>query len=454
MFPVDEPIKQLAIAIASAGGRSLIVGGFVRDGLLGIASKDYDLEVYGLTLDALEAVLDRQGPVVRVGRAFGVLRLKGIDADISLPRRDNKTGRGHRGFAVELDPELDFAEAGRRRDLTVNSIGYDPLSGEVLDPHGGREDLVARRLRATDARHFSEDPLRGLRVAQFAARFRMEPDEELIALCRALDLSELPGERLFEEFRKLLLKGVTPSVGLRVLERTELIRFFPELAAMLGVPQDPRWHPEGDVWQHTLLVVDRAAEGRSGDERDDLALMFAALCHDVGKALVTEGDGERVHAYQHETAGLAPTDDLLARLRAPTELRTRVAGLVRHHLTPVQLIEDRASDKAFRRLARKLADARIDAELLVRLSRADQLGRGGRDSDDFPAGERFLQRMRALKIDRVAPVDVVKGQHLIARGMKPSPEFGRIIRRCREVQDETGWTDAGQILDRVLDSKT
>ena len=220
----------------------------MRDGLLGHASKDWDIEVFGLDLDALQAVLERFGRVIAVGRAFGVLRLAELDVDFSLPRRDSKVGPGHRGFDVEVDPTLDFETASRRRDLTVNSMGLDPLTEELLDPHGGRADLEAGTLRAVDAATFPEDPLRGLRVAQLSARLSMEPDAELVALCRRLDLSEVSPERILEEFRKLLLQGVRPSLGLAFLRESGLLRHFPELEALVGVPQDPAWHPEGDVW--------------------------------------------------------------------------------------------------------------------------------------------------------------------------------------------------------------
>jgi tRNA nucleotidyltransferase (CCA-adding enzyme) len=452
-IPLDPQIRHLAETIASAGGRAILVGGVVRDALLGIPSKDYDLEVYGLAFDALEGALGRVGRVMKVGRAFGVLRVAGIDADVALPRRDNKTGRGHRGFQVDLDPTLDFAEAARRRDLTINSIGLDPLSGELLDPHGGQRDLAARRLRATDARHFGEDPLRGLRVAQFAARFEMTADDELVALCSNLDLAELPGERLFEEFRKLLLKGRRPALGLSFLATSELLRFFPALAALRGIAQDTRWHPEGDVWTHTLLVVDAAAAERADLGEDDaLALMFAALCHDLGKPQTTAVQGDRVTSHAHETEGVSATQAFLGRLRAPGDLVTRVCGLVRHHVAPAAFVRNGASARAYRRLARALGEAGVNAELLVRLARADRLGRATDEarSGRFPEGETFLERARALAVAAQPPKDAVQGRHLIARGLQPGREFKDLLARCRDVQDETGWDDPQQILDRVL----
>ena len=504
---LDPTVIEIATAVRAAGGRALVVGGWVRDHLLGIRSKDVDVEVFGVGMELLEALLARFGKVHEIGRAFGVFRVGGIDVDVSLPRRDSKRGRGHRGFDVAPDPSLDFAEAARRRDLTVNSIGIDPLTAEVLDPHGGRSDLERRVLRATDPAHFPEDPLRGLRVAQLAARLEMAPDAELSALCRELDLSELSGERVFDEFRKLLLRAERPSLGFRVLEETRQLRFFPELDALRGVEQDPEWHPEGDVWVHTLMVLDVAASLRaashagedahdraarraavmpvtqggtghgadtgagSSDSRghepelaarsttdcpqdgsDDLALMFAALCHDLGKPATTERAGGRIRSHQHDVEGVGPTRALLGRMRAPGALTERVAALVEHHLAPALFIRNGATAKGYRRLARKLERAGVGMELLARVARADHLGRTTEDAlaGRFDAGDAFLAAARAHCVDRGAPRDVVLGRHLIERGLQPGPAFAPILARCREVQDETGWSDPWRILDRVL----
>ena len=447
---LDPGSVEIAEAVRDAGGRAVVVGGWVRDHLLGVGSKDIDIEVFGLGAERLEALLAGFGKVYTVGRAFGVFRVGGIDADFSLPRRDSKRGSGHRGFDVAPDPSLDFAEAARRRDLTVNSIGIDPLTGEVLDPHGGRRDLERRMLRATDPAHFSEDPLRGLRVAQLAARLEMAPDQELIVLCQALDLSELSGERVFDEFRKLLLRAAKPSLGFKVLEDTGLLRFFPELDALRGVPQDPEWHPEGDVWVHTLMALDTAASLRGGGEA--LALMLAALCHDLGKPATTERIGGRVRSYRHDAEGVAPTRALLGRMRAPGALIDQVAALVEHHLAPALFIKNRTTAKGYRRLARKLERAGVSIELLVRVARSDHLGRTTEDAiaGRFDAGDAFLAAARAHCVERTAPRDVVLGRHLIERGLQPGPGFAPILDRCREIQDETGWTDPWPILDRAL----
>ena len=516
-YGLDPKCVEIARAVRDAGGRALVVGGWVRDHLLGVRSKDVDIEVSGLDVERLESVLAGFGRVHAVGRAFGVFRVGGIDVDFSLPRRDSKRGPGHRGFDVTPDPSLGFAQAARRRDLTVNSIGIDPLTGEVLDPHGGRRDLERRVLRSTDPERFPEDPLRGLRVAQLAARLEMAPDEELVALCRALDLGELSGERVFDELAKLLLRAAKPSIGFRFLEDSGQLRFFPELDALRGVPQDPEWHPEGDVWVHTLMVLDAAASLRSGgaglDERDcgpstgspaaadpqdagarranatapaatdaarphdgcehgaegpappaddetrsrdrgdgDLALMLGALCHDLGKPATTRRVDGRIRSYRHDVAGVAPTRALLGRMRAPGALVDRVAALVEHHLAPALFVRNGATVKGYRRLARKLERAGVDIELLVRVARADHLGRTTADAlaGRFDAGDAFLAAARAHSVEHAAPRDAVLGRHLVARGMKPGPGFAPILERCREIQDETGWTDPERILDHAL----
>jgi tRNA nucleotidyltransferase (CCA-adding enzyme) len=450
--PVGRRVHAIGAAIRARGGRALLVGGAVRDALLGQPSKDLDVETFGLGLPELSEVLGEFGEVMTVGQSFGVLMIRGLDVDFSLPRRDSKTGAGHRGFEIQVDPELDFSEAARRRDLTINAIGFDLVTGELLDPHGGVADLEAGRLRATDPQSFSEDPLRGLRVAQFAARFEMEPDAELTRLCSQLDLSELPGERLGEEFNKLLLKGRKPSLGLRFLDESDLIRFFPELAELRGVPQDAEWHPEGDVWIHTLMVLDSAAELRTGDPGEDAALMFAALCHDLGKPATTEVIEGRIRSRGHESAGLPPTSALLERLRISNELIRAVGLLVLHHLSPTLFVQNGAGPRAYRRLARELAAGGVSMELLERIARADQLGRTTEEAlrGEFEAGEAFLEKARQLAIPAEGPKDVVLGRHLIARGLSPSKRFGEILSACREVQDERGWTDPERILDLVL----
>jgi tRNA nucleotidyltransferase (CCA-adding enzyme) len=435
---VIEALRPIAEAIRARGGRAIAVGGFVRDHLLGrpeSQARDLDVEVFGLGADDLTRVLRGFGEVLEYGRAFPVLRVVGYEIDFSIA------------------PVPDFADAARRRDLTIHAIGLDPLSGELLDPLGGRADLAARVLRAADSRTFGSDPLRGLRVAQVAARFAMEPDAELVGLCRALDLSQAPGERLRIEWDKLLLGAPQPSRGLAILRRTGLVRFFPELAALIGVSQDPRWHPEGDVWIHTELVVDAAAALRTGGP-DDAALVYASLCHDFGKpATTTEKDG-RVRSHGHESGGVALARAFLERLRMPNALVAQVLALVEHHRAPAQLPRHHAKPAAYRRLVRRIGDAGVTAALLERVARADHLGRTteAARARSFPEGDEFLAAIAQLALSRGGPPDVVSGRHLVARGLAPGPAFADILARCRDVQDETGSNDPETILRRVLES--
>ncbi len=439
-----SPVPALALAFAAAGGRALVVGGWVRDRVVGREPLDLDLEVHGLDSEAMAQVLESFGRVKRVGQACSVFRVEGLELQVGLP----PPGGGA--------PEFDLPGALRRRDLTMNSMAWDPLSGEFFDPHGGRQDLELGVLRATDPETFGTDPLRALRVAQFAARFAMAPDPGLVTLCAACDLSAVPGERMLEEFRKLLLLGERPALGLQFLQRADVLRFFLELRAVVGVPQDPHWHAEGDVWSHSLLAVEAAAQLRGDRGFEDQALMFAVLCHDLGKSEVTQELEGRVVARGHESAGTALAERFLAQLRAPKALAATVAALVRHHMAPTSFVTQEAGPKAYRRLARELAQAGASLELLERVARADQQGRstGPALSRDFREGELFLQRARQ-HLGGLAPRrQVVQGRHLITRGLRPGREFGRILARCQEVQDETGWNDANRILDRVLAEDT
>jgi tRNA nucleotidyltransferase (CCA-adding enzyme) len=286
---------------------------------------------------------------------------------------------------------------------------------------------------------------------QLAARFEMTPDAELLALCADLDLSSLPGDRLRAEFDRLLLEAPRPSVGLALLRDTGMLRFFPELAALVDVPQDPEWHPEGDVWTHTLMSVDVAAGLRRG-EGDDVAFVYGVLCHDFGKPDATREVDGRVRALDHARAGLEATARFLERLRAPHALGKRVAALVEHHLAPAQLPGQGATPRAYRRLARALAAAEVDPALLLRVARADHWGRTTPDARArrFEAGDAFLAAFEGLGIPDAGPRDAVLGRHLLARGHAPGPGMGRLLARCREIQDETGWTDPEAILDRAL----
>jgi tRNA nucleotidyltransferase (CCA-adding enzyme) len=438
---IPEKVLRLAHAVKAEGGRALLVGGCVRDPLLGIEPKDWDVEVYGVEPARLRQLLETFGPVNVVGEAFTVYKL-GQHLDVSLPRRERKAGRGHRAFVIEGDPFMTIADAARRRDFTINAILQDPLSAEVIDPYEGRRDIELKILRAVARETFVEDSLRVLRAAQFAARFEFTIEPETAELCRSIEVTDLPRERIWGEMEKLLVRARTPSVGLRWLYELNVVaQLFPEMQSLVGVPQENDWHPEGDVDVHTLLVVDRARE-----LIDDLSypkqvtVMLAALCHDFGKPATTEFIEGRIRSRGHEEAGVAPTESFLERLNIHTldgyDVRAQVVALVRDHLKPGEFyrLRDEISEGAFRRLAR-----RCELDLLYRVARADSLGRNApwvprerwftAEAQDW-----FIRRAKELEVERKPPEPLLMGRHLIEMGLKPGPLFGEILSAVYEMQ--------------------
>ncbi len=445
--PVPDNALAIARDVAAAGGRALVVGGWVRDALAGRESKDLDLEVFGVPAGDLRTLLERHGRVDAVGEAFTVYKVAGID--VALPRRESKVGRGHKGFNVEGDPWLSFEDAARRRDFTINAISLDPLTGDIVDPVGGRNDLAAKRLRVVDRRTFADDSLRVLRALQFAARFELEPDEDTKAVCRDIPLDDLPAERVWGEVEKLLLRARRPSIGFALaLELGVVDRLWPELRALVGCPQEPEWHPEGDVWVHTLMVIDEARGRIDGLERGPAAaMMLGAVCHDLGKPATTAVIDGRIRSPGHEEGGVVPATMLLDRLNVHSldgyDVRHAVLGLVAHHLKPSAFRKSPTpvSDGAFRRLAQK-----VDLELLARFAKADCHGRTG--TFDCSAMDWFLERARALGVEHEPPAPLLMGRHLLALGVEPGPRMGEILKLVYERQLD------GEIatLDEALDA--
>jgi len=434
-----DAARRVAEAAAAAGGRALIVGGWVRDRLRGTPSKDIDIEVFGIPQDRLPSLLEPMGRVEPVGQSFPVYKLvppggSAGDIDVALPRRESKRGRGHKGFEVQGDPSMSIAEAARRRDFTVNAIAWDPLTDVYEDPFDGRGDLAHRLLRAVDPGTFADDSLRALRAVQFAARFEFALDDRTAALCRQLALDDLPAERIWGEIEKLLLHAGRPSIGFRLaLDLGVLRQILPELLPLVGCEQEPEWHPEGDVWTHTLMVIDKARELNGDLDRPQrITIMLGAVCHDLGKPPTTALIDGRIRSLDHEQAGVEPTLSLLDRLNIHTvdgfEVRAQVVGLVAHHLKPGAFRKAaNVTDGAFRRLAQK-----VDLELLARLARADCLGRTG--DFDCTAMDWFLERARALGVEHRPPAPLLLGRHVLALGLPPGPRVGEILRQVYEKQ--------------------
>jgi tRNA nucleotidyltransferase (CCA-adding enzyme) len=425
--------RQIAEAVRGAGGRALVVGGWVRDRLLGRDSKDVDIEVFGVPAGALRALLESLGRVELVGESFQVYKLG--DIDVSLPRRESKTGRGHKGFDIAGDPSMSIGDAARRRDFTINAISWDPLTGEYLDPFNGREDLSRRILRVVDPATFPDDSLRVLRAIQFAARFDLTLEEETRAICARMPLDDLPAERIWGEFDKLLTSA-KPSVGFALAQDLGVVgRLFPELHALVDCPQEPEWHPEGDVWVHTLQVIDQARTRVDDLDRPQrIAIMLGAVCHDFGKPATTAFVDGRIRSIDHEAQGVPPATSFLDRLNVHTidgfDVRKQVLGMVAYHLNPGMWfkVKDEVGDGAFRRLAQK-----VDLELLARLAKSDCLGRVP-GQFNCAAMDWFLDRARALGVEHRPPGPLLLGRHLLELGVTPGPRMGGILKAVFEQQ--------------------
>jgi tRNA nucleotidyltransferase (CCA-adding enzyme) len=431
----DAPalVHAIAVRVRDAGGRALVVGGWPRDRLLGRESKDIDIEVFGLGSDALRPLLQSFGKVDTVGESFQVFKTGEID--VSLPRRESKSGRGHRGFDVEGDPSMRFEDAARRRDFTINAIGWDPLTREFIDPFHGRDDLDRRLLRVVDPSTFGDDSLRVLRAVQFAARFDLTVEENTRAICRRIPLDDLPAERVWGEIDKLL-RAARPSIGfVLALDLGIVERLFPELHALVGCPQEPEWHPEGDVWVHTLQVVDRARERIDDLPRpQQVAVMLGAVTHDFGKPATTAFADGRIRSIDHEEQGVAPASRFLDRLHLFSldgyDVRRQVLGMVAQHLKPGMWfkVRDEVGDGAFRRLSQK-----VDLELLARLAKADCLGRQP-GQFNCEAMDWFLDRASMLGVEHRPPAPILLGRHLLERGERPGPRIGAILKAVYEQQ--------------------
>ncbi len=457
---LPQIIQTISNELQKQKAKAIVVGGSVRDHFLKLSIKDYDVEVYGLEdMKQLEDILGEFGSVNLVGKSFGVLKFthEGEEYDFSFPRSESKVGEGHRGFDVEVDGSMTFENAARRRDFTVNALGYDVEEKRFLDPFDGFKDIKEKKLRHIDDKTFIEDPLRVYRAVQFCARFGYVLAEETFTLCKQMVdtgmLEELPRERVYKEWTKLLLKSPKPSLGFEHMRELGILRYFPELEALIDVAQSPKYHPEGDVWVHTMMCLDEMANTcRSGcplpdNEKLYLKYMFAILCHDLGKATTTTIDeDDRIRSIGHEEAGLEPTKSLMYRLSNEHDFIESLLPLVEHHLKPSQFYAAKSKDKAIRRLATK-----VNIEELVIVATADFLGRTTKEAltREYKAGDWLLQKASKLKV-KTKPLDgLIQGRDLIDIGIEPSPKFKTILDEVYELQLEGTIVNRLEALDYI-----
>lgn len=419
--------REVARLVAEKGGSTYYVGGFVRDTLSGRDNKDVDIEVHGITPQCLKEILDSLGQRITIGESFGIFSLKGYSLDIAMPRREEARGQGHKDFDIFVDPFIGTEGAARRRDFTINALMQNVLTGEIVDHFGGQEDLKQGILRHVNDASFAEDPLRVLRAAQFAARFKFQVAPETIELCRNMDLRHLPRERIEGELKKALLKAERPSIFFEVLRQMDQLDiWFPEVKALIGIPQNPTYHAEGDVWNHTMRVLDEGARLRHRTAQP-LWFMLACLTHDFGKAVSTEEINGVLHAYEHEMKGLPLAETFLKRITSETKLIEYVRNLTALHMKPNTVAGARSSIKTTNRMF----DQAIDPEGLLCIALADDRGRISAahrgDNEDF-----LRQRLDIFKEIMARPY--VMGRDLMEAGLTPGADFTEILRYAHKLR--------------------
>jgi tRNA nucleotidyltransferase (CCA-adding enzyme) len=432
---------EVCTLLNQAEGTAYLVGGCVRDMAMGMAPKDIDIEVYGIEEEHLQTLLNQHGRVELVGKQFGVFKFwyHHHEIDIALPRTEIKTEQGHRGFEVTPDPFIEPEIASLRRDFTINAMMYDPLNKRLLDFHHGIDHLRKGTLRHVSPA-FAEDPLRVLRAMQFAARFKLELDMETAVLCRSLlsEADSLPSSRIWTEWQKWC-HAPYPSYGLKVLQQSGWIKLYPELEAIIDCPQDPKWHPEGDVWIHTLQVVDQAViiadrYGWHGELRE--YLLLSSLCHDLGKAVCTFTDNNGViRSPGHSHEGVADSIRFLKKIAAPKRISQYVLPLVHEHMTHMH---GDATPRAVRNLAVRLEAASI--ELWEALVEADASGRAP-SPPSRPALE-WLEKAKQMHHHLEKPEPIITGKTLMTAGIKSGPEMGKLLARAYQAQLDGEFDDA------------
>lgn len=404
--------KQIAQLVKEKGGRTFYVGGYVRDKLLNIENKDVDIEIHGINKEQLQEILKQVGDPISYGKSFGVYSLKGYDIDIALPRSEKAIGKGHKDFKIDVDPFIGYKQAARRRDITINALMQDVLTDEILDYYNGLDDLKNKIIRQVDSSTFIEDPLRVLRVAQFASRFEFEVAQETIELCKTIDLSFLSKERVEEELRKCLLKGKKPSIFFDTLNKmNQLDYWFKEIKDLISIKQDPIYHPEGDVYIHTMQVIDRAVKYRN--KCKSYEFMLLCLTHDFGKIICSENINGRIHAYEHEVKGIPIIDNFIKRIANRKEVITYLKNMVPLHMLPNKC----ASDNSRIKKTNKMFYCAIEPTDLIYFSYCDK---GDEDNSLY-----LNQRYEEYKSMIIKPY--VTGNDLIKAGIKQDKNFHELI---------------------------
>ncbi len=493
---VPDEVIQLCREIEKVGGRALLVGGSVRDAIISaelpgydLKPKDYDLEVYGIEPDDLMKILEINFVLSqenKFGKAFEVIKIK-INGwkeplDISIPRQDSKVGDGHGDFEITACPGMNIREAALRRDLKINSCAYDPLTRIMYDPYGGIEGIRNKVIEVTDKKSFQEDALRIYRIMQFVGRFDYTVSDETVALCREMVengvIDKLSIDRISDEIKKFMIKSRKPSAGMEFALKIGLLeKYWPEAFALVGVPQEKSWHPEGDVWKHTMQVMDAAAMIADREKLDDTQrsiLLWSALDHDLGKPVTTAiSETGKIISHGHEEAGVEPAMNLFARFAKPgepktginMEVRNAVAALVKDHLRPKEMwIDIVKKEQKLRgrigRLARRLEKSGTSIYMLSLLAEADQRGRNGVENrplerenvEELIEWQTWLwEKSKEQNVITAAPKMICRGETIKRLGgeMKSGPWIGAISECVFQDQMEGSVTNEDEATERA-----
>lgn len=426
---------KIAKKVKEVGGIAYFVGGYVRDSILDIPNKDIDIEIHGIKPEILKNILSELGDIQTIGNAFGIYNLKGYDLDIALPRKERCIGTGHKDFEVYVDPYIGTHAAARRRDFTINALMKNILTGEIVDEFNGLNDLKNHIIRHVDSSTFREDPLRVLRACQFAARFNFKIASETINLCKTMDLSTLPKERIAGELSKALLKADKPSVFFNSLYECEQTEWFKEVYALKGIKQNSVYHPEGDVYMHTMSVLDQASDlFPAGIDNPDryLPFMLSALCHDFGKVNTTEINNKgQICTINHEITGIPIANNFLKRIYNNKSFTKYVDNMIEYHMKAHNCFDNRSRTRTTNLMFDKLLYPK-DFILLVY---ADSIGHD-LDNLDNRQFNMFLEKAmtesgfltdRYLDYGKRISEPHITAEDLINIGLKPSPLFKIIL---------------------------
>lgn len=426
---IDALAQKIFDDILAHGGKVYIVGGSVRDELMGnLEHHDMDVEIYHLTYDELSDILKQYGHVNTFGKSFAIMQLDTLPHyDFALPRQEKKTGNRHQDFETMIDPNLPLEKAILRRDLTINALMYDYQQDKIIDLCHGQQDLQNQIIRCVDPKSFIEDPLRVLRVARFVAKFQFQVEEKTLALCTQMVqdhmLDHLSKERVYQEYCQILMSQ-QPSLGFMFLK--DIGALPPYLQALTSTQQRLDFHPEGDVFTHTMLVIDVAANVKKKTDHP-LWFMWACLLHDIGKPLVTTPEG---HAPKHNEAGVQVFQNV--QLITAKKERQYISTMIMYHMHLMNMSRHHAKDLSYLRLLKKI-DGKVSMNDLIYMSCCDKLGRGKVVQEQYDEFWVFIKD-KQKRLGTQAPSPLVRGDDLIKMGLTSHHLFQQILDEAYDLQ--------------------